>query len=455
MDRPAAQLPEPPRRLSERLREAIGLKPDADRADLAKVLAGTLARNLLRGALKLLVAGFLAPSALGVLRSVYSLFQIAVRLAEFGLEYALVTFLSAARSAGDRTGQTRILDTVLALELAISAGILLVGVLLAPQIASGLLGDRSLALWVRVAFSAVGGQLLWGYLSSYLTSRQDFARLAAYLACMPALMLLAAASLVGLGCFDTSAAILVYLLAPAATVLIWWLIARRPRFRPAWDGPTARRVVRFSRWIYLTSACSALRNHGNTLLVKSPALAGSVARGEMDAGLYAFGADLAGEIAILSESLMLVLLPKASGLSRQQLGPFLARAYRTVAVLLIPVALLALLARPLLQLLGWIKASYLDYLPSLSIFYLLLLGGLFSLAAIPLRSVLYALERPEIEARLEALMLVLMLGSSAALIPHYGGVGAALAMLGQRAISCLALWIATAVCLRAARRQEP
>ena len=38
-----------------------------------------------------------------------------------------------------------------------------------------------------------------------------------------------------------------------------------------------------------------------------------MAAGELNAGLYSFGQDLAGEVTVFSQSLLTVLLPKASG----------------------------------------------------------------------------------------------------------------------------------------------
>ena len=46
--------------------------------DLATVLSGAVTRNLFRGIVKLLVAGFLSTRPLGILRAVYALFKITV-----------------------------------------------------------------------------------------------------------------------------------------------------------------------------------------------------------------------------------------------------------------------------------------------------------------------------------------------------------------------------------------
>ena len=76
-----------------------GLRPYVD---LGKVVTGNLARAVLRGALKIVVAGFLTPSALGIYRSIFSLFKMATSYSDLGLDYALTTFVSAAIKKGDQ-----------------------------------------------------------------------------------------------------------------------------------------------------------------------------------------------------------------------------------------------------------------------------------------------------------------------------------------------------------------
>ena len=68
--------------------------------DLAKVMGGSFSSNLLGGIFKILMAGFLAPQAMGILRSIYSFFRIVTHLADFGLDHAMVTFVSAAVRKG-------------------------------------------------------------------------------------------------------------------------------------------------------------------------------------------------------------------------------------------------------------------------------------------------------------------------------------------------------------------
>ncbi len=234
---------------------------------------------------------------------------------------------------------------------------------------------------------------------------------------------------------------LLYLFAPAATVALWWTFSGRDLIRvPTWNRAVARKIIRFSRWIYASSLVSATRADLNPLLLKNPALSGSIAAGEVATGLYGFASDLANEVTIFSQSLTTVLLPEASAKqSPDSLVRFVKRAYLYLVPLLIPLVLLIFAAEPLILLLAWVKESYLAYLPSVPTFKLLFLSGLISVATIPIQTALYAAKLPHLETYVELATVVILIGGSLLLIPRYGSVGAAMAVLAQRTTASVIL----------------
>ena len=120
--------------------------------NLGTVLGGAITRNLLRGAFKILVAGVFAPGALGIVRSVYSLFRLVTRLTDLGLDYATVTFSSGALARDDAEESRHTFGTVLTLKLLIGLGVLVIGNALAARITPWLLGDPRLETYARLAF---------------------------------------------------------------------------------------------------------------------------------------------------------------------------------------------------------------------------------------------------------------------------------------------------------------
>jgi len=406
--------------------------------DMSKVLAGTLTRNFGRGLFKILVAGFLAPQAFGILRAVYSLFKIIASIASFGLNFTMVKFVALAIENNDKVEKEQILKAVLCLNLLSATIFVIAGNIFAETFANVFLGDPTLTIYVRLVFVAIAGQLMWKFIASYLSSHQQFGRHGCYLATMPVFMLLAAVVLIITGNFSLPLCVAIYLFAPAVAALCWWLFLDREFIRASWSRVIGERLVKFSRWIYLTNVASVTRNHANTLLLKSPVLSGSMAVGELNAGLYSFGGDLANEVTVVSESLLTVLLPKASSKTTpQELLSFVRRSYRHLLYMLVPLAALMLLAKHLIYGLAFFKSSYIEYLPSLSVFVILYTGALFSLAAIPMKTALYALNLPHVESYLEVVMLFVLITACVMLIPVYGANGAAFAVLFQRILSFL------------------
>lgn len=411
--------------------------------NLATVLSGALTRNLLRGALKLLVAGVLVPGALGVVRSVYALFKVVTRLTDLGLDYAAITLSSTALGRGDRDEADRTFSNVLALKLFIGLAVLLVGNLLAERITPWVLGDARLTPYARMAFLAVGGQLMWGYIHSHLTTRQRFAAVALFLTTVPVLMLAAFFGLNLAGLFSVNTAILLYLFAPAATVILWWSLAGSDLVRvPSWSGPVVERIVRFSRWIYGSNMVSATRAHLNPLLLKNPHLSGSIVAGEVSAGIYGFGHDLASELTMFSHTLITVLLPEASGNPAPgKLLRFVRRGYLHLLPLLAVLSLLLFTAEPFILFLAWIKPSYIEYLPSVNTFKVLYVSGLVSIATLPIQIALYAAKLPQMETYVELATVPILIVGSLVLIPRHGTIGAALALLAQRTAASFVLLV--------------
>ena len=174
-------------------------------------------------------------------------------------------------------------------------------------------------------------------------------------------------------------------------------------------------------------------------MLKNELLSG-VGAGEANAGLYSFGHDLASEITVFSRSLITVLLPKASSKpTPRALRRFVVKSYLHLAVLLVPLVLLMFLARPFLEVLAYFKSSYREYFDSLGIFMILYVGGLFSVASIPINTALYAMRLPQIQTYVGLFTLVILVAGGIVLIPVYGAKGAAIMLAAQRMITFFVL----------------
>lgn len=416
--------------------------PDEYR-DLGKVLGGSFARSALRGILKIIVAGVLAPQLFGIFRSVYSLFRILAGAAEFGLDYATVTLVGAAVGRTDDREKDRILSAVLALKLLIVAALAVVVIGCARMIAVHLLSDAGLTPFVQISVLAVAGHVLWKYVASYLSALQEYTKLALFFTTAPTLMLTVTAGLIAAESFSLSAVIMIYLFGPAAGMLIWMAILRRDLpMRPRWHRSTVARLVRFSRWVFYAKVTSDARGNINPLFLKNAHLSGSAAAGATNAGIYSFGADLADEISVLTQSLFTVLLPKAAGKrTAPELAQFIRKAYRRM-MLVLPLLIVPLfLVESFIRVLGSVRSSYLEYLPSLEVFTILYIAALISLMALPMRIAYYAIQRPQLDAYLSIAGLIVAAAGALLLIPRYGSAGAATALAAQRVLTAAVFMI--------------
>jgi O-antigen/teichoic acid export membrane protein len=114
---------------------------------------------------------------------------------------------------------------------------------------------------------------------------------------------------------------------------------------------------------------------------------------------------------------------------QNELKDLLRKSYRAVLLLVPALIAVSFVARPLI---AWLAP---DYVASAPIFSIIFASVLFSLAMLPSSTVLYSVNRPHVETLVECVALAVTASGAFLLIPKFGGLGAAVAMLVQRALS--------------------
>jgi O-antigen/teichoic acid export membrane protein len=133
---------------------------------------------------------------------------------------------------------------------------------------------------------------------------------------------------------------------------------------------------------------------------------------------------------MVSGTILTVLIPRFSRLQTGREIRTMLRVCHRWLLLLVPLGIVTpLLSRFAIEL---VAPAFVD---SSQIFSILFISILFSLAALPSRTVLYSLKRPEIETYVELLALVVVVAIGYLLVRWQGGLGAAVAMLIQRSLS--------------------
>ncbi|WP_238996582.1 lipopolysaccharide biosynthesis protein [Paenibacillus pinistramenti] len=146
-----------------------------------------------------------------------------------------------------------------------------------------------------------------------------------------------------------------------------------------------------------------------------------------DLGLYAVAVSLAKMVNVFSNSIIVVLFPKASGLDKQEAVNITFRAFRiSTAVTLLASLVLMLIAPYVLTLLYGP-----EFKEALTVFRLLLLQIAIGGGTMVLAQAFMALGKPKVVTLLQGLGLVLVVPMLFLLVPRYGLVGAGYAMLAS------------------------
>jgi O-antigen/teichoic acid export membrane protein len=301
------------------------------------------------------------------------------------------------------------------------------GYVLAPALARAL-DTPALVPYLRVAFVGVLGTHLHRFYEAYFRSRLEFLCNALFSLITPGAIVVAVgwlwwdASLTALRCQGIHAVAPLLACAVAALLLPHGYL-RRGRD----DGAALREVWRFGRWVYLTNVLSQVRSKLNAILLVTLSTL-------TDVGLYAYADRLAGMLSLLSTTLTTVYMPRASHLlTLDEFRGLLRKTYRAFLWVVPLLVVLPFVVRPLIRL---HKPEYLDAAP---LFLILFASILFTVAALPARTVLYSINRPHVESVVQGIALAVALGAGIVLILRVGVAGAAYAMLIQRFISATLL----------------
>jgi O-antigen/teichoic acid export membrane protein len=396
---------------------------------LASVVAERPTRNaavLLGGNIVKLGFGFVAsaltyralrPSDAGRFAIAMGLVSLFSFVAEFGFRDAAVNYIAGAATAAEAEGVARSFLMAKVLFGTIAAALLAT---LAGSIVNGWYGGAVQPGLVRLAaLSLLTGGLL-NYLQTVLEARQRFGAL----------------SLIGVAQALLRGSVIVALFVTGrlglwplvgievALPLVLLVVSRRAlpaAFRPRLLlslGAHFGRLWRFTRWVAIAAIASTIFLSLDVLLLGH-------FRDAAEVGLYGAALALVAKFEVVQNAILTSTFPEACRYrTRAELRGYVARTLRLTGL----ASLGFLVALPLSGLM--IVALYGQAYASATIpFALLLLGLAVGLNAQPAAFVLYPLGRPQWIAGGDVLQLVFFGAIGLLLVPHYGAVGIALAVL--------------------------
>jgi O-antigen/teichoic acid export membrane protein len=158
-------------------------------------------------------------------------------------------------------------------------------------------------------------------------------------------------------------------------------------------------------------------------------------------GAYTVPQEIALRARILPNSLAATLFPAFSswsaGEQRQRVGSYYSRAWRSLMVVMAPLAITAMAASSDLFRL-WLGESY--AVASAAAFQLLAIGMLFNALAYVPFAYLHGVNRPDLPAKFHLVELLAFLGLASWFMPRWGAAGAAAAWSGRAALDAVLLF---------------
>jgi O-antigen/teichoic acid export membrane protein len=299
------------------------------------------------------------------------------------------------------------------------------GVLLAWPLAH-LLGYPELTPLLQLASCTLFALAISSYPTTILVALERFDRLGAAGVANAAITLTGIVALFVVGQLNLFTLLLWNVVLPLLSTIPAWFVV--PRTWLPWrlscrSNGEQGELLRFSRWIALSNVGTIIAVQGDVLLLGrlgTPA----------DVGVYSVALALALRLDSLNQSLLLVMLPRASRLRDSEgIGRYRGQVWRGSLVLAGALGLVALAAQPLILLLYGES-----YRASAGLFLALMLVVLFDLVTSSLMLVAFPLERPRVLAAADWLRVVVLGLAGWLLIPRLGGYGAAIARGASRTV---------------------
>ena len=423
-------------------------KNDPDR-HLVVVIAGQIGRLLIGLVSSALLARALEPEGWRVFSLVGAVLAISITIADFGLSNAAVHFV-ARDLAGVPERSKRSARAYVALKILTSLVVFCLILAFADRLAHALKLPPSAGPWLlRLAGAGVLATSFSGSITTVLRALRRFERAVLTSLANGALTVI----LLGMLALTHRLTIASALVAGAATAMLAgvtgvFLLPGRWRSDLTSPGgslrPEANRLLRVSRWLWLSAVLGIFHSQLDLLLVNLWLPARIV-------GLYALALNLAFKADIVNQAFHLVLLPSVAALEGTAgYRPYIRRSLvRSVVFTL--VLLLGISLTPFL-----IPAVYGPLFgPSVGIFLALVTIVIFDMFTSPILLLAYPLRLPHIIALADAVRVVALVVLAGPAIPAMGAYGAVAAKLSAHILGAGVLGFAIYRRLRAGAQPKP
>jgi O-antigen/teichoic acid export membrane protein len=411
----------------------------AARGDISTTMYGNMVRMALRAVATALIVFYLGKERWGLCYLAILCFTFGADIADLGMDTAGLRYISRSLRENRKEQEQLLLRVLLTAKIVLSFVVIAAGWLLAGLVADWA-GGREQVWLIRIALLGIPGRLLIKYCTVYFKARQEFARNAVAVAVEPLMIVIGLAVLFWTGRFGAMSALAVYCLGPLAAFVVVYASPWMPKLEVrSWSGAWRQFTTLFSfgKFLFVTNGTASIRTRILSFYIAKW-------RTEGDVGIYGAGDQLSTILSILSDAILTTLVPKASSRIRaDEIRRFLKRNLKKTTLMSLPLFLAIPLSWPAMALASSWSPKIAQYRESIPVFNLIFAGMLFSIISLPVRSVLYAVKKPQVETVIEIFMLALVAALGFFVVPYNGGfggiIGAAAVMLVQRFLTCVVL----------------
>jgi O-antigen/teichoic acid export membrane protein len=423
-ERPAGAPPQPPAESPAATGAVRSWLAGAGGAGVLKVVAGNGSFVVLGFVANLIAANGLSPDGFGLMALALAMLNVLQEVCGAGVDLAIVR-IAAPHVGRDADCLARVYRAGLQIKLIFNGSIALAVWMFAGPIARGLFDDPRLSPllgWVAVGLLAAA---LFNYMLAKFQTEERFALYSTLRVLNNVAKLVFLGLLAWIGLFEPVAVFASWMLAFVVSfgmALVWDRRTTLPGLPVVRiEGERWGEILRFARWTVASSFLYSLYSRTDLLI-----LARYV--GDAEVGLYAVSWNITFVIDLVTYSVIVALLPRASKMSTH--GEFVAYLKSTFLIC----ALLALCVMPLFLLSDWLFATFFPAYgtAAASLFRILLSGALITLLFHPLYLILYARDQAYRLTQVNLLLVLFVLLAGLLVIPAYGTTGAALVTVAGR-----------------------
>ncbi len=371
--------------------------------------------------LNIVLTRSLGVTRFGLFAIAASVLLVASNIADFGMGTSLVRYVSLYRQQdGDLTRNLM----AVAFRLMLMASLLVaLGILIAAgPVASFLSNDKALAGLLRIVALGVFGTAATAAILSVLQAQEYFKRYALINLVTAAAKFVLIIFLLIQGLLTLTSVVFVYALVPILTLIFGLVVFRQsiPRFFSGLQVP--RQVIanylHFGKWVIISFLAVSVMTRVDIFML-------AIFENSRTVGLYAAALQLSMVVYTLIGSLVRVILPKVSKLTKkEEYQAFIKKALKFAVIGCLLLSPLLLFSKQIILI-----VYGQEYAGSVGLFQLLFFTFLLIPTFQPVTMVIYALGKPFIMTMTHVAQFAVSIVSNLILIPIYGGYGAAVTLL--------------------------